>query len=228
MLSGVVSDVYSPTRRSDLFAFNHRSRCIAEGRFGLHLSGSYEHSHGPVIAHSTQLNLTLGIARNNQPVNATASQGLLDTAQTIPKIRSEYEHASDDVGPIPHLVDTTDDLPNRMTAKQIIHAAAVQSLAETLHLGAVHWTMVIIGLVGESSGLPPRGPCAQHRHNINSAGFKRPISTDSFKTLSAKDLAGTRHVLEIRDFVMFIRSDVDKTPSDQPQARSFGQSLQQE
>jgi len=95
VLSGVVSDVYSPTRRRDLFAFNHRPRCIAEGRFGLHLSGSYEHSHGPVIAHNAQMNLTLGIAGNNQPVNATASQGLLDTAQTSSVVDVDHDRVQE-------------------------------------------------------------------------------------------------------------------------------------
>jgi hypothetical protein len=59
-------------RRRNLFAFNHRSGYNAESRVELHLSGSYEHSDGSIIARTTQLNLTLGIAGNNQSVNVTA------------------------------------------------------------------------------------------------------------------------------------------------------------
>ena len=67
LFSGVVSDValrLAIYLRRDQFAFNHRSRCIAESRVELHLSGSYEHSDGPRHCAQHKLNLTLGIAGN--------------------------------------------------------------------------------------------------------------------------------------------------------------------
>src|SRR5690242_14109593 len=143
--------------------------------------------------------------------------GPFRTTEEHPAIAQENAGSSDHERPFRHLIDASEELPERMAAQQVILAPGVKPFAQTLPVSRTHRPVMEVGLLGKSPGPPPFGSCTQHSEQIDSARFDRAIPANRFKTISSKNLAGAGDVFDTGVLVVvtiLIRSGIHKPSAD--------------
>ena len=73
--------------------------------------------------------------------------------------------------------------------------------------------MVKTGLLGKRARLPSAKTRRGHRHPVDAAALDRLIPTDLLEAFTAEQLAGARHVLDVREPVVVMRAVFDKRRS---------------
>src|SRR6266513_1967315 len=85
-----------------------------------------------------------------------------------------------------------------------------------------HLSLKHIGLLGKRFGFPTFHSGGEDRNDINPSSLQASVSANSLKTLSSEQLAGSRHMLDVRKFIVVPASLPGESGTSDTQPGMFG------